>query len=52
MSHYYWGQFQAHTSQLVSYMNPIVLAVPLHGWQVCCRKAEKIAKPGNGTVHR
>ena len=52
LTHYYWGQFQAHTSHLVSYINPIVLAVILHGWQICCRKAEQIVKPGNGTVHR
>ena len=33
------------------FMGPIVSVVTSHGWQMCPRKANQSAKPGNATVY-
>ena len=50
-SHQHWGQFQIHDSQLFPSMGPIVLFMTLHGQKTCSTKADRLAKPGNATVH-
>ena len=51
MSHYHWGQFQTHAFHVVPSMGPIVSVVNLHGQQIHSRKADMLAKPGNGIVN-
>ena len=46
MSHYHWGEFQAHTFHVVPsmLMGPIVLVLNLHydGWQNLLQKSRPI----------
>ena len=48
MSHWHWGQYQAHTFYLVPSMGPIILVMTVQGWQKIAleKQTNKLASYG------